>query len=103
MDLTSNQELILWLGTAGMALGAVIIAAIGFSLPNRERHHVTASFFVCAHLRRYSTLRHIPTTRTHVYLRGLHVDATSVPDMCRLRAETADRTSSVVSKGHRSD
>ena len=48
MDLTSNQELILWLGTAGMALGAVIIAAIGFSLPNGERHHVTASFFVCA-------------------------------------------------------
>ena len=48
MELTSNQELILWLGTAGMALGAVIIAAIGFSLPNHERHHVTASFFVCA-------------------------------------------------------
>ncbi|MEI6688250.1 MAG: microbial rhodopsin family protein [Thermoleophilia bacterium] len=48
MDLTSTQELILWLGTAGMALGAVIIAAVGFSLPNNERHHVTASFFVCA-------------------------------------------------------
>jgi bacteriorhodopsin len=48
MDLTSNQELILWLGTAGMAIGAVIIAALGFSLPNAERHHVTASFFVCA-------------------------------------------------------
>jgi len=48
MDLTSTQELILWLGTAGMAIGAVIIAAVGFSLPNNERHHVTASFFVCA-------------------------------------------------------
>ena len=48
MELTSSQELILWLGTAGMAAGAVIIAAIGFSLPNHERHHVTASFFVCA-------------------------------------------------------
>jgi bacteriorhodopsin len=48
MELTSTQELILWLGTAGMAAGAVIIAAIGFSLPNHERHHVTASFFVCA-------------------------------------------------------
>ena len=48
MELTSTQELLLWLGTAGMALGAVIIAAVGFSLPNQERHHVTASFFVCA-------------------------------------------------------
>lgn len=48
MELTSTQELILWLGTAGMAIGAVIIAAVGFSLPNNERHHVTASFFVCA-------------------------------------------------------
>ncbi|MFM8611264.1 MAG: bacteriorhodopsin, partial [Actinomycetota bacterium] len=48
MELTSSQELILWLGTAGMAAGAVIIAAIGFSLPNHQRHHVTASFFVCA-------------------------------------------------------
>ena len=48
MDLTSTQETILYLGTAGMAIGAVIIAVIGFSLPNVERHHVTASFFVCA-------------------------------------------------------
>lgn len=48
MELTSTQETILYLGTAGMALGAIIIAAIGFSLPNHERHHVTASFFVCA-------------------------------------------------------
>jgi len=48
MELTSNQELILWIGTAGMALGAVAIAALGFSLPKTERHHVTASFFVCA-------------------------------------------------------
>lgn len=48
MELTSTQETVLWLGTAGMALGAVIIAAIGFRLPNHERHHVTASFFVCA-------------------------------------------------------
>ena len=48
MDLTSTQETILYLGTAGMTLGAIIIAALGFSLPNHERHHVTASFFVCA-------------------------------------------------------
>ena len=48
MELTSTQETILWLGTAGMTLGAVIIAAIGLRLPKSERHHVTASFFVCA-------------------------------------------------------
>lgn len=48
MELTSTQETILWLGTAGMAIGAAIIAIVGFSLPNHERHHVTASFFVCA-------------------------------------------------------
>ncbi|MBJ7333655.1 MAG: bacteriorhodopsin [Thermoleophilia bacterium] len=48
MELTSTQETILWAGTIGMALGAIIIAAIGFRLPKAERHHVTASFFVCA-------------------------------------------------------
>jgi hypothetical protein len=32
----------------GAALGAIAIAALGFSLPKSERHHVTASFFVCA-------------------------------------------------------
>lgn len=48
MELTSTQETILWAGTIGMALGAIIIAAIGFRLPKSERHHVTASFFVCA-------------------------------------------------------
>lgn len=48
MDLTSTQELLLWLGAAGMTIGAIIIAVIGFGLPAAERHHVTASFFVCA-------------------------------------------------------
>ena len=48
MELTSTQESILWAGTIGMALGAIIIALIGFRLPKAERHHVTASFFVCA-------------------------------------------------------
>ena len=48
MELTSTQETILWAGTIGMALGAIIIALVGFRLPKAERHHVTASFFVCA-------------------------------------------------------
>lgn len=48
MELTSSQETVLWLGTAGMAIGAVLIALLGFRLPKGERHHVTASFFVCA-------------------------------------------------------
>ncbi|MBJ7249265.1 MAG: hypothetical protein JHC83_08550, partial [Thermoleophilia bacterium] len=37
MELTSTQETILWAGTIGMALGAIIIAAIGFRLPKAER------------------------------------------------------------------
>ena len=48
MELTSTQETLLWAGTIGMGLGAIIIAAIGFRLPKADRHHVTASFFVCA-------------------------------------------------------
>jgi bacteriorhodopsin len=48
MDLSSSQELLLWLGAAGMTLGAIIIAVVGFGLASAERHHVTASFFVCA-------------------------------------------------------
>ncbi len=48
MELSSTQELLLWLGAAGMTLGMIVIAAVGFRLPAAERHHATASFFVCA-------------------------------------------------------
>lgn len=48
MDLSSTQELLLWLGAAGMVIGAIIIVAIGMKLPAEEKHHVTASFFVVA-------------------------------------------------------
>ena len=45
--LTSGQETWLWIGTIGMALGAVAIAAIGRGL-GEHAHHAVASFFVCA-------------------------------------------------------
>lgn len=45
--MTNAQETWLWIGTGGMALGAVAIAATGRSLREDERHHAVASFFVC--------------------------------------------------------
>jgi len=45
--LTSTQETWLWIGTIGMALGAVVIGAIGRGL-GEHAHHAVASFFVCA-------------------------------------------------------
>lgn len=45
--LTDMQETWLWVGFAGMTLGAVLIAALGRRLPHKERHHAVASFFVC--------------------------------------------------------
>lgn len=37
----------LWIGTIGMALGALAIVGIGNGLPHDRRHHVIASAFVC--------------------------------------------------------
>lgn len=48
MELPPTQETLLSGGIIGMALGAIMIAPIGLRLPKSERHHVTASFFVCA-------------------------------------------------------
>jgi len=45
--LTSSQETWLWIGTIGMALGAVTIGLIGRGL-GAQSHHAVASFFVCA-------------------------------------------------------
>ena len=45
--LTSSQETWLWIGTIGMALGAVTIGIIGRGL-GAQAHHAVASFFVCA-------------------------------------------------------
>jgi len=45
--LTSTQETWLWIGTIGMALGAVVIGLIGRGL-GAQAHHAVASFFVCA-------------------------------------------------------
>ncbi len=44
---TSHQETWLWIGTIGMALGAIAILALGRGLGNHA-HHAVASFFVCA-------------------------------------------------------
>lgn len=37
----------LWIGTIGMALGALAIVGIGNKVPKDHRHHVVASAFVC--------------------------------------------------------
>lgn len=44
---TSTQETWLWIGTIGMALGALVILALGRGL-GKHSHHAVASFFVCA-------------------------------------------------------
>ncbi len=44
---TSTQETWLWIGTAGMALGAILILVLGRGL-GKHSHHAVASFFVCA-------------------------------------------------------
>ena len=41
------NETWLWIGFAGMAAGAIVIAMLGVGLPAKERHHAIASFFVC--------------------------------------------------------
>lgn len=45
--LTDMQETWLWVGFAGMSLGAVAIATLGRKLDRDHRHHAVASFFVC--------------------------------------------------------
>ena len=44
--MTSSQETWLWIGTAGMALGALAIQVVGHGM--KESHHRVTSFFVCA-------------------------------------------------------
>jgi bacteriorhodopsin len=45
--ITSMQETWLWIGTAGMALGAILILVLGRGL-GKHSHHAVTSFFVCA-------------------------------------------------------
>jgi len=45
--MTDAQETWLWIGTFGMAIGAVVIAALGRDARREDRHHFVASFFVC--------------------------------------------------------
>ena len=47
LTITSHQETWLWIGTIGMALGAIAILALGRGL-GKHSHHAVASFFVCA-------------------------------------------------------
>lgn len=44
--MTSSQETWLWIGTGGMALGALSILVVGHGM--KETHHRVTSFFVCA-------------------------------------------------------
>ena len=46
--MTSSQETWLWIGTAGMALGALGIQLAGHGM--KESHHRVTSFFVCAYV-----------------------------------------------------
>ena len=46
--MSGTQETLLWIGAAGMALGAVAIALLGRGSRADDRHHFVASFFVCA-------------------------------------------------------
>ncbi|MFM8889013.1 MAG: bacteriorhodopsin [Solirubrobacterales bacterium] len=47
LEVTSQQQTWLWIGTVGMALGAIVILALGKGL-GKHSHHAVASFFVCA-------------------------------------------------------
>jgi bacteriorhodopsin len=44
---SETQETWLWIGFAGMTLGAVVIAALGRRAREEDRHHFVASCFVC--------------------------------------------------------
>ena len=45
--MTDGQETWLWIGFAGMVLGAIAIAGIGRNARGEDKHHFVASFFVC--------------------------------------------------------
>jgi len=45
--MTDGQQTWLWIGFAGMALGALAIAAVGRGARDEDKHHAVASFFVC--------------------------------------------------------
>ena len=44
---SSGQETLLWIGFAGMTLGAIAIGLTGRRLRPEDRHHPVASLFVC--------------------------------------------------------
>ena len=44
---SSGQETLLWIGFAGMTLGAIAIGVTGRRLRPEDRHHPVASLFVC--------------------------------------------------------
>lgn len=46
--MSGTQQTLLWIGAAGMALGALAIAVLGRGAREDDRHHFVASFFVCA-------------------------------------------------------
>lgn len=45
--ISSGQETWLWVGFAGMTLGAIAIGLLGRKLRGEDRHHPVASLFVC--------------------------------------------------------
>lgn len=45
--MSSAQETFLWIGFAGMTLGAVAIGLIGKRAQHEDKHHAVASMFVC--------------------------------------------------------
>ena len=45
--MSNGQQAALWIGFAGMVLGAIAIAGIGRSARGEDKHHFVASFFVC--------------------------------------------------------
>ncbi len=45
--LTSTQQTVLWIGCAGMGLGAIVIAALSRQAPRGQKHHFVMSFAVC--------------------------------------------------------
>jgi bacteriorhodopsin len=46
--LSSTQQTVLWIGCAGMGLGAIAIAALSQRAPRGQKHHFVMSFAVCA-------------------------------------------------------
>jgi bacteriorhodopsin len=46
--LSSSQQTVLWIGCAGMGLGALAIAGLSLRAPAGQKHHFVMSFAVCA-------------------------------------------------------